>query len=615
VLVLAAMAGCNSILGIGDVHPGGGADAPAAPDAMVDASPPTDVNGTAIDTYVGTSATNTMLAEDLTGYTIAAYLPDGQGGFQIINGNGTKDGHFTIPQVPAGGYYLLFTPPANGFNNTAFFYTTTHTPDMGYQWIGRAGAPQATMPTLVDVMISNMTPTLANPNADYIEVVSFSDGDSSSPIPFGLPAGSTTVDTGGLDWSQFSVSPPNEPLLQSGEDLTALHFVRQSDSNNAFPEITTHLVDYYTNTSLTLTDGQPTTVHAALTPVTENKTQSMTTNTAQFLQGLDVAPDQPVTMSLRRRAAPGAESALSIRGVLQADMTFPYGLQFVGASWQYGDPFPASWIHYIFDYVGLTYSYRTRGTNLPDPYYSSSTFERRLAADSITIAPAFAAPHNIKVGGVLARTPVAVPYDGIHAVTVSWAPINTINHYVVTVLQLDAPSNVPALDQVVTFDTTQTQIEMPAALFTTGSSYVISVAAETQGNVDYPGGKLRELGFPRTSREGVTARLLFAASCGNGTVDAAYEDCDSSGINTATCNADCSKAMCGDAVANSAAGEQCDTGGDSLICDSDCTNVMCGDGHVNAVAGEACDKGAMNGMVGGCCTGACQLANGATSCP
>jgi cysteine-rich repeat protein len=47
-------------------------------------------------------------------------------------------------------------------------------------------------------------------------------------------------------------------------------------------------------------------------------------------------------------------------------------------------------------------------------------------------------------------------------------------------------------------------------------------------------------------------------------------------------------AICGDGRIG--AGEDCDTGGvDSATCDSDCTAVACGDGHVNAAAMEECD--------------------------
>jgi hypothetical protein len=50
----------------------------------------------------------------------------------------------------------------------------------------------------------------------------------------------------------------------------------------------------------------------------------------------------------------------------------------------------------------------------------------------------------------------------------------------------------------------------------------------------------------------------FGAVCGDGVVEGA-EDCDTSGVDTPTCDGgDCSAMVCGDGYVNAAAGEQCD---------------------------------------------------------
>lgn len=77
------------------------------------------------------------------------------------------------------------------------------------------------------------------------------------------------------------------------------------------------------------------------------------------------------------------------------------------------------------------------------------------------------------------------------------------------------------------------------------------------------------------------------AVCGNGTVEAG-EDCDD-GVETATCNANCTLAQCGDGIVNGPLGEQCDAGGASALCDDNCTLAACGDGLANETAGEECD--------------------------
>lgn len=126
-------------------------------------------------------------------------------------------------------------------------------------------------------------------------------------------------------------------------------------------------------------------------------------------------------------------------------------------------------------------------------------------------------------------------------------------------------------------------------------------------------------------------------TCANSMIDPG-EDCDEGGIDTPTCDADCTSIECGDDVLNIAAGElcehgmglggespscnsdctpsvcgdgvlnvtgleACDTLGESASCDEDCTLVLCGDGVVNFTAGEECDDG--NVADGDSCTSSC----------
>src|SRR6185503_974646 len=71
------------------------------------------------------------------------------------------------------------------------------------------------------------------------------------------------------------------------------------------------------------------------------------------------------------------------------------------------------------------------------------------------------------------------------------------------------------------------------------------------------------------------------------------EACDSSGVNTANCDSDCTAPTCGDGIFNSAA-EPCDDGntnnGDA--CENDCTLPVCGNGIQDV--GEACDSSGVN---------------------
>ncbi|MCG8422586.1 MAG: proteoliaisin, partial [Proteobacteria bacterium] len=72
------------------------------------------------------------------------------------------------------------------------------------------------------------------------------------------------------------------------------------------------------------------------------------------------------------------------------------------------------------------------------------------------------------------------------------------------------------------------------------------------------------------------------------------ESCDEGGVDTRTCDFDCTAVECGDEHHNAQA-EFCDEGGvDTRRCDSDCTRVECGDSHRNEAADEECDDGNRN---------------------
>jgi uncharacterized protein (TIGR03382 family) len=94
-----------------------------------------------------------------------------------------------------------------------------------------------------------------------------------------------------------------------------------------------------------------------------------------------------------------------------------------------------------------------------------------------------------------------------------------------------------------------------------------------------------------------------APICGDGIINGA-DQCDDGGVNTATCDSDCTFPTCGDAIANTAAGEACDDGGESAACNADCTTSVCGDTKVNASAGEDCDDGAESATCDANCTNA-----------
>jgi hypothetical protein len=378
------------------------------------------------------------------------------------------------------------------------------------------------------------------------------------------------------------------------------------------------IADVFTTNTVTLLDGQPASVSGAFTVPSKSGMLRFQFDPASFEQDLDFPSHQSITLDFRVRANFYAGASMGAP-LLEVSRTFGTSNTNTDTSATYLDPYPADWPRSIIAVQNYDWGYAARGTTLRTTHLTSNAFQRLPAPSSasfFSFAAPFAAPHAIKVGGVDGSRAAAVPFDGTHAVPVEWAPVVGVSHYSVLVRHLTDDGQGANLEVIATFDTFTTSVAMPASLFKVGDSYVLSVVAIVDPTTDYAGGTLALVGYPNSEREAATARLLFAASCGNGVVDAPYEECDRSGVATDTCNPDCTKAVCADGFANTAAGELCDDAGASLACNADCTPASCGDGKLNSVRGETCDLGAaQNGQPGKCCSATCTVVPPATTCP
>lgn len=581
----------------GSSHPGAG-----SPDAGTDApgAPPTSViHGVATDLAYASPTTVLSLPRDLSAYAIQAYVPDDSpGGFRILEAvvTGTS---FAIPGVPDGSYSLRVVAPGDPAPH--FYQTTARALDLGDVMLGRVDGPRATQPTVLTLHVTGLDP--APPSGDRIFIDSFA---TNADSLVQLPEGATSLDLS-LDWQALGA-----PLLDAakGDDLYVVHqrLVEGPVPANWVQYSTVRtIVDSFSTRSVTLVDGQPASITGmSRLPDTEVQ-QAYQLDPASFRQGLDVPSHLPMRVQMRIRA--GFTGAVS-QGAPLFDVlgTFGEPPQPVAAIATYRDPYPADWPRFEFDFAIMFWNYTARGTT-QQAQFNALTFDRRPLGDVVRVAAPFPAPHAVKVGGADASQARAVPFDGMHPVVIEWAPVPGVSHYQVTAMQITADGTSAALPVIATFDTTILTVTMPASLFAIGGSYVFAVAAIVTPATDYASGVFRSLGYPLSRREAVTARLLFATSCGNGVVDASYEECDTSGVATAGCNPDCTRPVCGDSFANAAAGELCDEGGGSATCGDDCTLTVCGDGRIHFIA-EECDDG--NTANGDGCSSTCQLEPGSS---
>jgi cysteine-rich repeat protein len=96
----------------------------------------------------------------------------------------------------------------------------------------------------------------------------------------------------------------------------------------------------------------------------------------------------------------------------------------------------------------------------------------------------------------------------------------------------------------------------------------------------------------------------LSPTCGNAKLDEGEQCDDANEVDTDACIG-CKKAVCGDGFVRQNV-ESCDDGLESATCNADCTVAKCGDMKLNMSAGEVCDLGLKNGVYASGCAADCK---------
>lgn len=583
--------------------------------ASLDADPNT-VHGTSVITYVRADGSVSTKPEDLSGYHIQAYVPNGEDVFTVVEGSGTVDGTFSIPNVPVGTtYYLSLTYPSTP--NTPppaprLFVTDQRTLSIGFTMLGRDDVVEVHSASSLVLDISNLLPWTAQ---DYINVGSFNTGSEftdTSVVTNAPSVGATSLTGFSFDWRNAGTthqagSLPGLIDASHGDDLyvTQIH-----DKLFATTKATYKLdqsVAYLKRTDLTQVDGAPLSVIGAMTAITMNKSVTITAQLAQFRaqytdasrlaeQGFDIyAVASPVSQYLNLfgpqlwHVGGGQPYNTSYARGFPATLTLP--------PVAYGEPaeYASAWSRVTYMQYRSSRVYRVPGT--------TNTGMIRLAHE--TYVPSSATPNlvpairpvaMISVGdNTSTDEPGTVRFDGTKGLVVDWDDVTLADGYRVFITKFVADGTVGRGITIAFVDTTESRLVVPAQLLARGERYnfiVYTIKGRDETS-------LREYRLPGGFAGRSTNILLLSDACGDGVTDPTLgEECDTMG-QSATCDADCSLVLCGDGYRNAAANEACDTGAASVSCNADCTPTTCGDAKFNAAI-EDCDDGNTTETANGC---------------
>ncbi len=606
------LAGCNAILGIGDVHTSAGsADAPLP---TVDA-PPNTVTATSVVTYVHADGTAEMANEDLSKYTIDVLVVDDSqpSGFRTIHATGTKDGTLTVSDVPEGATFALeLQSPALKF--PVYYFSTRHELDLGFVTVGRPDAVPTVNTSPISLTLTDMT---AWGTGDELWGDSFQNGSEqqiqTNPTLTNKPVkGATQLSSATFDWKVGYIYDPagGTPRLldkSKGDDLSIAHTTKFNVvDSSGFVSAATRIADLFTTTDVMQTDGVQVNVTGAFTHATNDQTQRVQIDLANLRTAFgDAGHSYLETFTFYRVTAKAVPYGVPIGpGIMSVQLSSIPGyvdfLDFGGI--MYGDPYPSDWPDLLqWQIIHYRLVKAPGATNTGVASYGNSA--NVTAAPTFQVEPYTHPPANIKIGAVGLLDGGAVPFDGMKPITMTWDPVPAASHYVVRVFHTSADVGNTIFTEVGDVQTDQTSVLLPAEMFVKGDAYTFLVVAFRDPN-SYTLGHLRRTGFPTGGAGIFTGVVRVSSLCGNGTPDSG-EECDGMG-QTATCDSDCTMAECGDGHVNPLANEACDVGGglNGRDCDADCTAVVCGDGFWNNVA-EQCDDG--NTADGDGCTHDCML--------
>ena len=416
---------------------------------------------------------------DFTGAQIAALVP---GTWDVIAGTGGS-GTFTIPNVPAGTYYLRFQEA--DATSPRFFVRSSSTIDMSYYVLGRLDVQWPQNPT---VLTLNLTGLTAWQSVDLLEFWSASAdthlSDMSRLASVGAPSTGATSLTGmQVDFAQTSAG-----LIDGSKGDVAIITQQVTTTVGGFGYFTVDKV--YAAPSFTMTDGQPTTLTGAFSAVPQSESLTVDWKLAAF-DGLMTAVNPSAVCFLCNTWTLRTVPATWTPGQYYPDRSIALADGWSGAgadanvTYQYGNPYPSSWDRTMVGGGNYQVEYTAPGATEAGTQLGWIFARSPVVAgtSNVTIAPVVSPVQGLKVNGADAFQAAS----GITLTpTLSWSAPATgqATSYSVYVLQVKNQGGYTDFATAAVLLTKDTSVTVAPDILQTGNSYVFEVTSEVTAGVD-----------------------------------------------------------------------------------------------------------------------------------
>ena len=435
---------------------GGAPDGGASVDAARSA-----VQGTWFVHYHSASD-ETTVPIDLTGITVAAWVPLGDGQFERIEGAGNPDGRFFIADVPEERVYIQVYD--------VFVATADREIDLGWDAEGRPDYGIGSAGTTLRADVSALSPW------EFLDdlMLSVPGLGFSFPLQYlstaEIPAGATEVADLTCDWEYF-------PLIEAGDAAALYQYETVPVGSESF-STPTRGVDL---AAFSMAAGATTDITAAMAPLDATQSFRLQWNpTAYAGQATTVHPDAfPIWAEISLGLAHGGADPRFLFTYAAPQLvrgSFLDPQVSIDRAFTYADPFPARWARTIYAsmtfVVDVAIDAAAPTWLVADMIYASDLAGHGDGPITVRLAPV----DGLWING----TSTSGPRTGVGTnPTLTWQPplLGEPTGYDVQVMRLFVNGSETDYEFGATFFTVEPELTFPPGVLVEGEQYAFRVAA------------------------------------------------------------------------------------------------------------------------------------------
>jgi hypothetical protein len=461
------------------------------------------VNITALITYWSSSGSTNVAPQWLANLPYpAALVPQTDGSLQRLQGAANPDGSFSIPNVPAGYYWLQINPNANYWTSTSDF-------DYGQDVIGQLLSISSQTSTTFSFSVSGLEPSSQVGNLFYPQ----SDFRGFFLPDFSIQPNSTTFNgaiavNSNIDWSKISTLYLSEYLrgtfgnftgyiLGPTQTLSGLSFV-----NGGTNPVVGMLSPSTPPASLALSitgsawapltsaagPGNPTPAYSDYAAFVQPfVTDRLAVPLSPLLLGPDFTLLRPAALTVNPLPFPSSYGCESSGGPLNTVSPPNLGVAPITTDVDYGvlsynDPYPSNWPR-LFEYCQVSaFSFPRPNSTVTDTFYVTNKQTTTLPAAAVT--PILSSVQSPTLNGSSLFQSATLNSTNM---TISWTPpsMGQPYGYFVEVYQLGTlPTGSTGYATAGIYATTKTSLTVP--FISPSSTYVFAIlsASDAKANIE-----------------------------------------------------------------------------------------------------------------------------------